>query len=88
MEVQECMRQIITGPDCTPPASLNHRIVESSELEGTSKGHVVQLTCSEQGLPEGTNSAFRIKGDSQKLPIPLSAAGTASQQSSTYVYRV
>lgn len=43
VEVQECMRQIITGPDCTPPASLNHRIVESSELERTSKGHVVQL---------------------------------------------
>jgi len=63
-------------------------IIESDELEGTSKVHVVQLTCSEQGLPEGTNSAFRIKGDSQKLPIPLSAAGTASQQSSTYVYRV
>jgi len=27
----------------------NHRIAESSELEGTLKGHPVQLPCNEQG---------------------------------------
>ena len=29
--------------------SLLHRIIELFELEGTFKGHVVQLPCSEQG---------------------------------------
>jgi len=28
-----------------------HRIVESLELEGTIKGHLVQLPCNEQGHP-------------------------------------
>lgn len=41
VEMQECTRQIITGPDCTPPASLNRRIMESSELERISKGRLV-----------------------------------------------
>ncbi len=30
----------------------NHRIIESFELEGTFKGHLVQLPCDEQEHPQ------------------------------------
>ena len=38
---------------CTPSFSSSlHRIIESFELEGTLKGHPVQLPCNEQGYPQ------------------------------------
>ena len=34
---------------CIPRSSFDHRIIELFELEGTLKGHLVYLPCSEQG---------------------------------------
>ena len=39
-------------PDALICASWFHRIMEPFELEGTFKGHLVQLPCNEQGHPQ------------------------------------
>ena len=43
-------------------SSLNHRMIDSSELEGMLKGHLVQLSCNEQGdlqLDQGAESPIQ-----------------------------
>ena len=37
---------------CCSDFPFNHRIIEPSELEGTLKGHPVQLPCNERGHPQ------------------------------------
>ena len=59
--------------------SQNHRIIESLEPEGTFKGHLLQLPCSEQGHAQ-LHQVLRA-WSSQALKVSREVAPIASQQS-------
>lgn len=54
-------------------AAKNQRIMESRELEGTIKGHLVQLPCNEQGHLQPDKAAQRLDTSLESAGIKLSS---------------